>query len=114
MASYLNPRSIITYLSGICHGLEPSFPNAREARLSPLVKCTLRGALRSKGSTINQKLAIVPSDLRNILLNTTTTHHFDTHLFHTILLTSFFGLLHLGELTILSEADLINPMKIVC
>lgn len=114
MSSYINPRSVACYLSGICHHLEPSFPDVRHIRSSPLVQRTLRGALRSKGSAINRKLAITPSDLRSILQHPPPdTNSFDTALFYTILLSSFFGLLRLGELTVSSPPSLANPLSVV-
>ncbi|KAJ3532167.1 hypothetical protein NMY22_g7856 [Coprinellus aureogranulatus] len=112
MSSYINPRSVASYLSGICHCLEPSFPHVRDVRSSPLVKRTLRGALRSKGTAINRKLAITPADLRSILKQPPPDPSpLDNALFYAILLTGFFGLLRLGEMTTPSTKALINPMS---
>ncbi|TEB28202.1 hypothetical protein FA13DRAFT_1586068, partial [Coprinellus micaceus] len=115
MAAYINPRSVSTYLSGICHCLESTFPDVRQARLSPLVKRTLRGALRSKGIAINRKLALTPANLRSIITHPCTNENYiDTALFHAMLLTGFFGLLRLGEMTAHPTPSLIDPMKFIC
>jgi len=47
---YIKPDSVNSYLSGICHQLEDFFPDVRKARSSPLVRRTLRGCLRMKGT----------------------------------------------------------------
>jgi hypothetical protein len=43
MSSYIDPKSVTAYLSGISHCLEPSFPGIREIRRSPIVIQTLHG-----------------------------------------------------------------------
>ena len=45
MSHHIEPRSVSTYLSGICQQLEPYFPNVRAARQSPLVERTMKGCL---------------------------------------------------------------------
>ena len=48
MSHHIKPRSVSTYLSGICQQLEPYFPHVRAARHSPLVEQTLKGCMRLK------------------------------------------------------------------
>jgi hypothetical protein len=43
-STYINPKSVDTYLSGICNQLETHFPNVRDARKSALVSRALQGA----------------------------------------------------------------------
>lgn len=38
---YIDPRSVKTYLSGLCNALESSFPDVRTARTSAIVRNTL-------------------------------------------------------------------------
>jgi hypothetical protein len=40
-SSHINPKSVESYLSGICSNLEPFFPEVRSNRDSALVKRTL-------------------------------------------------------------------------
>ena len=48
-STYINPKSVDTYLSGICNQLETHFPNVRDARKSALVSRALQGAKRRFG-----------------------------------------------------------------
>ncbi|TEB31123.1 hypothetical protein FA13DRAFT_1566946, partial [Coprinellus micaceus] len=110
-SAFINPRTVSSYLSGICHALEPDFPHVREVRRSPLVVRTLRGAMRSRGSAIQRVPAITTADLRAVLNSYDNCISFDTSLFLTILLTGFFGLLRLGEITAPSNPLFIDPSK---
>src|SRR5882762_3517601 len=47
---YINPKSVDSYLSGICNQLEPYFPEVRQSRKSYLVNRTLAGAKRYRGT----------------------------------------------------------------
>src|SRR6267154_708534 len=42
-SSHINPKSVESYLSGICNNLEPFFPDIRSNRAAALVKRTLKG-----------------------------------------------------------------------
>ena len=46
---YIKPDSVDTYLSGICHQLEPYFPSVRTTRQSMICKRTLAGCKRLRG-----------------------------------------------------------------
>src|ERR1700729_2512810 len=54
-SSHINPKSVESYLSGICNNLEPFFPEIRANRASAVVKRTLKGALRRYGHPTNHK-----------------------------------------------------------
>jgi len=112
-SSYIEPRSVDSYLSGICHQLESYFPDIRAARSSPLVKRTLRGCKRMKSSPINRKRALTLEDLgRVIVYYSKSTLHNDI-LFVAMLLTGFFALLRLGELTLPNDKSIRDWRKIV-
>ena len=49
MCYHIRPKSVDTYLSGICQQLEPYFPSIREVHKSMLCKRTLDGCKRLKG-----------------------------------------------------------------
>jgi hypothetical protein len=99
MSFHVKPDTVDSYLSGIVHQLEPYFPNIREVRLSFLVKRTLRGCRRMRGTPVKRKRALTLDDL-GIIINYyfPSTKHNDL-LFLAMLLTGFFALLRLGELT---------------
>jgi hypothetical protein len=114
MSSYINPKSITAYLSGISHCLEPSFPEIRHIRQSSIVVRTLRGALRSFGKPTTRKSALTTGHLFDIVNHFPPVHlALDDSLFLTILLTGFYGLMRLGELVIPDDGRLINPHKII-
>src|ERR1700729_2952129 len=48
-STYINPKSVDLYLSGIANQLETHFPNVRDARKSALVSRALQGAKRRFG-----------------------------------------------------------------
>ena len=99
MSQHINPRSVETYLSGIVTQLEPFFPHVRDARRSRLVTRTLKGALRRFGRPVKRVDAMTCENLLHALSVTPAPFTFDDLLFLSQLLTGFFGLLRLGELT---------------
>jgi len=112
-SSYIEPRSVDSYLSGICHQLESYFPDIRTARSSPLVKRTLRGCKRMKSSPINRKCALTLEDLGRVInYYSKSTLHNDI-LFVAMLLTGFFALLCLGELTLPNDKSIRDWKKVM-
>ena len=109
MSHHIEPRS---YLSGICQQLELYFPNIRPSRHTPLVDRTMKGCLRLKSSPTKRKCALTLSDLQTVLsaLSNSTSH--DDLLFQAMLLTGFFGLMRLGELSFPNSVSLRNWKKI--
>ena len=112
MSHHIELCSISTYLSGICQLLEPYFPNVRAARLSPLVERTMKGCMRLKSTATKRKRALTVSDLSTVVdaLSLSTNH--DDLLFQAMLLTGFFALMCLGDLTFPNDANLRNWRKI--
>jgi hypothetical protein len=112
MSHHINPRSVVSYLSGICQQLEPYFPRVRESRRSPLVERTLKGCMRRKGVATKRKRALTISDLQRVADDLKTMTHHDDLLFLTMLFTGFFALMRLGELTFPDDRSLQNWRKI--
>ena len=112
MSHHIDPQSVSNYLSGICQQLEPYFCNVRLARRSPLVERTMKGCLRLQGTATKRKRALTFSDLQKVIdeLDHSTLH--DDLLFKTMLLTGFFALMRLGELTFPDEFRLRNWRKV--
>lgn len=110
---HIKPSSVGTYLSGICNQLEVYFPEVRKARSSALVKRTLQGCKRLKESPTIRKSALTTSQLTDIcaaILVPSASH--DDLLFIAILLTGFYALMRLGELTFPDKVALRNWNKI--
>ncbi|KAJ3504142.1 hypothetical protein NLJ89_g8093 [Agrocybe chaxingu] len=109
---YLNPRSVSTYLSGIISQLEPFFPEARTARKSMLVRRTLQGCMRMNGKATVRKRALTVDDLHTVINHYQHSSQHDDLLFVAMLITGFFALLRLGELTFPDDSALRNWKKV--
>ena len=112
MSHHIDPGSVKNYLSGICQQLEPYFSDVRNNRLSPLVVRTMKGCLRLKGSATNRKRALTLSDLSKVLFQLSPAMSHDDRLFKTMLLTGFFALLRLGEMSFPDDIKLRNYRKV--
>lgn len=109
---HINPRSVNSYLSGIVQQLEPYFPNVRNARNSNLVTRTLQGCLRSRGKPTTRKRALTLDDLQSVIKHYENSVLHDDFLFVSMLLTGFFALMRLGELTYPNNTSLRDFRKV--
>ena len=112
MSHHIEPRSVLNYLSGICQQLEPYFDNVRTARRSALVERTMKGCLRLKGSPTKRKRALTFDDLKKVERELCNSTSHDDLLFKAMLLTGFFALMRLGELSFPDEKRLHNWKKV--
>ena len=112
MSHQIEPRSVLNYLSGICQQLEPYFENVRSSRRSPLVERTMKGCLRLKGTPTKRKRALTFDDLHKVVNNLSNSTSHDDLLFKAMLLTGFFALMRLGELSFPDEKRLRNWKKV--
>jgi hypothetical protein len=112
MCHQINPRSVNTYLSGISQQLETHFPAIKEARNSTLVRRTLQGCMRMRGTATVRKRALTTDDLHLVANHYRDSTAHDDLLFVTMLVTGFFGLLRLGELTFPDDISLHNWKKV--
>jgi hypothetical protein len=113
MSHHISPRSVTTYLSGIVQQLEPFYPNIREVRNSKLVQRTLQGCLKPCSQPTRHKRALSISDLSSIIshyYNTTPSH--DDLLFISMLVTGFFSLMQLREMTFPDDKKIPDWRKI--
>ncbi len=102
---HIEPRSVDSYLSGICSELEPFYPAARANRRSSLVARTLKGCKRLYSKPVQRKRALTREDLNLVSSSLAHTDSYDDHLFLTLLLTGFHALLRLGELVWPDQLD---------
>ena len=98
-STYINPKSVDSYLSGIANQLESHFPNVRSARKSALVSHALQGAKRRFGVPTTRKLPLTRENLLTVCNAYRNTPLHDDILFVTQLLTRTECLMRLGELT---------------
>jgi len=112
MSHHIKPASVATYLSGICQQLEPYFPNVRSARNSALVHRTLQGCKRLRAVPTSRKRALTLDDLHTVVNSLQTSNDYNDRLFLAQLLTGFFALLRLGEMTYPDDPKLCDPRKV--
>ncbi|KAH9970701.1 hypothetical protein BGW80DRAFT_1153896, partial [Lactifluus volemus] len=97
MCHHIQPRSISTYLSGICNQLQVTFPHVHLSRRHPLVSRALAGCLRRLGTAPQRKLPLSIDNLLSFSANLSSPTH-DDLLFLALTVCGFFGLHRLGEL----------------
>jgi hypothetical protein len=112
MCHHIRPKSVDTYLSGICQQLEPYFPSIREVRKSMLCKRTLTGCKRLRGVPTNRKRALTLDDLHRVIIFYSRSPSHDDRLFVAQILTGFFSLMRLGELVVPDDKSLFDHRKI--
>lgn len=112
MCHHIKPGSVATYLSGICQQLEPYFPDIRKARNSALVHRTLQGCRRLRGTPTSRKRALTLDDLELVVNALGDSSDYDDILFLAQLLTGFFALFRLGEMTYPDDPQLRDPRKV--
>jgi hypothetical protein len=112
MSHHINPRSVNTYLSGISQQLEATFPSVKEAHNSTLVRRTLQGCMRMRGVATVHKRALTLDDFRIVINQYNNSLLHDDLLFIAMLITGFFGLLRLGEMTFPDDTSLHNWRKV--
>jgi hypothetical protein len=112
-SSHINPKSVASYLAGICNNLEPFFPEIRANRAAALVKRTLKGALRRHGQPTKRKAPLTTVILQSIATSLNGSREHDDKLFLSMLNTGFPGLLRLGEMTVSDNPTLRDFRKVV-
>ena len=112
-SSHINPKSVESYLSGICNNLEPFFPEIRANRATALVKRTLKGALRRHGRPTKRKSPLSIAQLQSLTVDLANSPHHDDMLFLSMINTGFPGLLRLGEMAVSDNPHLRNFQKVV-
>jgi hypothetical protein len=113
MSHYIKPDSVDSYVSGICHELEPYFPDVRLSRKSALVRRTMTGCKRIYGSPRKQRRNLTTHDLDSVLSHHQSNASHDDQLFCAMLLTGFFALMRLGELADPDTLNLRDPRKVI-
>ena len=98
LSSHIEPRSVNSYLSGICRQLEPFFPEIRHNRKSVLVSRTMAGCMRRFGTPTRRKAPLSHANLLFVLDSLASTPSHDNLLFVALLFTGFHALLRLGEM----------------
>lgn len=112
MSHYINPKSISSYLSGLCNQLEIYFSEVQAEQNLPLVKKTLAGSKKRFSSPTKRKHAITRDDLLQVINFYQMSSHHDDLLFVALLVTGFYALLRLGEMTLPDDPHLKDNQKL--
>ena len=112
MCHHIKPDSVDTYLSGICQQLKPYFPAVRDIHKSILCKRTLTGCKHLRGVPTKWKWALTLHDLHLVINHYSNSTSHDNLLFVSQLITGFFALMRLGELTVSDYESLFDHRKI--
>ncbi|KAH9950544.1 hypothetical protein B0H21DRAFT_673146, partial [Amylocystis lapponica] len=111
-SSFIDPRSVNSYLTGITSELEPHFPDIRHARNSALVRRTVKGCINLRSAPIRRKRALILDDLRLVWAALSSSPDLDDILFLSQFCTGFFALMRLGELVWPDSAALRDSRKL--
>lgn len=98
MSHHVSPRTVDSYLSGICNQLESYYPDVRKARNAPIVAKSLLGMKRLRSRAVKRRRPISIDDIRRIVLELKDSKEHDDALFLAQVLTGFFALMRCGEL----------------
>jgi len=109
---HIKPKSVDTYLSGICQQLEPYFEHVCEACTSHLMHCTLEGCKHLRGTPTVRKWALTIEDLLSVCTAFHSNPSHDDILFCAQLCVGFFALMRLGELTFPDNPLIHDPWKL--
>lgn len=112
MCHHIKPDSVDSYLSGICNQLEHLYPDVRSNRKHHLVTRTLAGCKRMMNTPTVRKQPLEQHHLDTALAFYPPSSH-DNRLFRIMLLSGFFALHRLGELTWPDQTRLQSWRKVV-
>lgn len=112
-SAHIDPKSVNSYLSGICNNLEPFYPDIHKLQLSLAVSCTLKGAKWWHGRPVKRKSPLLVSHLAQICNDLANSTLHNNKLFLCILTCGFSGLHRLGKLTDTDSPQWKNAAKTI-
>ncbi|KIY52461.1 hypothetical protein FISHEDRAFT_35190, partial [Fistulina hepatica ATCC 64428] len=113
MSHHIKPSSVNSYLSGICSQLEPFFPEVRRVRAGNLVRRSLTGCLKLYSFPTQCKRPLRCHELLQLAAQFTDTTDYEYALWWSLILTGFYGLLHLSELVVPDHVYLWDDCKLI-
>jgi len=113
MSHHIKPKSVSSYLSGVCNQLEPFFPNVRANRRHWLVSKSLEGCKKMYPSSPSRKRPLTRLELTSLSALYPPSSSLDDKLFFALLLAGFHGLLRLGELVWPDNNTLCDYRKVI-
>ncbi|KAF7763527.1 hypothetical protein Agabi119p4_8064 [Agaricus bisporus var. burnettii] len=108
------PENLVTYLAAISFRLRPYFPEVERTRKNRYIRAVMRGIKRMIENPVRRKEPITFSQLEDVArLYNNESNSYDDRLFLALLVTGFYGLLRMGELTDPNDPLLINRRKMI-
>ena len=111
-STFINPRSVDSYLSGIANQMETFFLHVCQNRNSTLVSHTLKGAKRRYRTPLHHKTPLSLEDLKFVYNDLKPSSDHNDLLFLSQLLVGFHVLLHLAKLCFSDNICLCDYSKI--
>ena len=111
-STFINPKSVDSYFSGIANQMESFFPEVQKNRHSALVSRTLKGAKRWHRVPIHHKNPLSLEELKVICYDLKSSSDHDDLLFVSQLLIGFHGLLWLSKICLPDHLALQDFSKI--
>ncbi|EIW73793.1 hypothetical protein CONPUDRAFT_30174, partial [Coniophora puteana RWD-64-598 SS2] len=112
MQAFVSPKTINSYLSGICNQLETLYPDVRSIRRSPMVTKTMRGSFRRFQTPASRKDPLTRANLVFACRTLNPASCFDDALFIAQLLVGFYALMRSGELVMPDRKELRDHNKL--
>lgn len=100
MSHQIAPRLLKTYMSGMARLLESDYPYVRKACNSKLVHNAVRSCMDMHDAAIGGKVPFKMDELVRVILHYSNSNDHDDFLFVAMLITSFHGIMRIGELTL--------------
>jgi len=110
---FIKPKSVSSYLSGICNQLEVFYPDIRRNCAHPIVKRTLKGCKKIHNSVASRKRPLQRAELTEVFDKLHSSASFDDQLFLVLLYVGFFALMRLGELVFPDKLELQDFRKVI-
>ncbi|KAJ3845977.1 hypothetical protein EV368DRAFT_77157 [Lentinula lateritia] len=110
---FIKPKSVSSYLSGICNQLEVFYPDVRRNCTHPIVKRTLQGCKKIHISIASRKRPLQRTELTKVFDKLHSSPSFDDQLFLVLLYVGFFALMRLGELVFPDKNVLQDFRKVI-
>lgn len=105
MSHHIRPSSVTTYLSGIVDQLEPWYPEARTNRLLPVVKKSLAGMKRLRGTPQRRRMPLTAVHLLHMIEALCHSTDHDDQLFLSQVMTGWNALMRTAEFTLPDAID---------
>ncbi|KAE9385630.1 hypothetical protein BT96DRAFT_1026532 [Gymnopus androsaceus JB14] len=93
---FIKPKSVSSYLSGICNQLKVFYPDIHQNCTHPIIKQMLKGCKKIHNSVASRKRPLQRTELTEVFDKVHSSTSFDDQIFLILLFVGFFALMRLG------------------